>query len=150
MKVQVTGLRELRRALKEVDKDLPKELRAAHKDIAVFVAGRAQGAASGRAKGAIRPRATQKAAKIALTSGRRGDALAVMMGQRRRSGWYGYRRYQRSKARQFRPWVGNQWDPGETGGQPYEVGPAINASLDEVVEMYGDAIDRLVTRAGFR
>ena len=72
-----------------------------------------------------------------------------MMGQTRRSGWYSRLRYRGSAGRQFRKWVGNQWDPGETGAVPYEVGPAINASLDEVVDMYGDALERLFRRAGF-
>lgn len=70
--VQVTGLRELQAAFRQVDKELPKELRKAFKVIAAHVAGVAQQRTpfvEGTAARSIRPRATQKGAGIAFPGG---------------------------------------------------------------------------------
>jgi len=144
--IRVRGLPEFRRELKAVDKAFGKELRQVHLKVARLVADRAKAAAPARARKAIRARATQRSASIEMVNNP-ADALGILWGMRRRSGWYGARRYRQSSGRQFRPWVGNQWDPGETGGQPYYVGPAINASVDEVVELFGDGIEKLAARA---
>lgn len=144
--VKVRGLDEFRREIKKVDKEFGKELRQVHLAIAKMVAGRAQAAAPARVTKAIRPRATQKSAFV-QTRTVPPYALGVFWGMRRRSGWYAAHRYRGSSGRQFEPWVGNQWDPGETGGQPYFIGPAINDSVDEVIDMYGDAIEKLAGKA---
>ena len=144
--VEVRGLAEFRRELKKIDKAFGKELRQVHLAISKMVADRARAAAPPGIKKAIKARATQSAAYVS-TVARPDRALGVLWGMRKRSGWYGARRYRQSTGRQFEPWVGNQWDPGETGGQPYFIGPAINNSVDEVLEMYGDAIEVLAAKA---
>lgn len=145
IRVEARGLDQLRKALKQIDPAIGKELRQVWLKAAKLVVERAEGSAPARAKGAIKGRATQRAAFIRVTP-KRGDELAVFMGQTQRSGWYGWRRYRQSAARQFRPWVGNQWDPGETGGKPYFIGEPINEAADEVVDMLGDEIELLVNR----
>lgn len=145
--VQARGLDQLRKALKRIDKDLGKELRQVWLRAARMVATRAEGAAPGRAKGTIKGRATQRAAFIRITP-KRGDELAVFLGQKQKSGWYGWRRYRESQGRQFRPWVGNQWDPGEQGGRPYFIGEPINQAAEEVVDMLADGVEDLARRAG--
>lgn len=149
IKIDIQGIKQFSKAVKSVDKALAKELRLVHKKVAVFVAGRASTASPARTKGAIRPRATQTAAKIALTPGRRGDALGVFMGQTRRSGWYGKGRYRKSQGRQFDRWVGNQYTPGDSAGKPYFIGDAINSSIDEAVEMFAEGLGEVAKRAGF-
>ncbi len=145
--VHVEGLREFRRAIKEVDRELGRELRQVHLKIAELVHGRAQAATRGaHAKKALKPKATQSAAMVAIKSNR-GDELAVFFGAKRRSGWYAARRYRSSSGRQFKPWVGNQWDPGESAGKPYFIGDAINASIDEVIELYADGIEDISRKA---
>jgi len=146
--IRARGLADLRKALKGFDPELRKELRQVWLRAARHVASKADAAAPGRAKGVIKPRATQRAAFVAVRP-KRGDELAVFMGQRQRSGWYGFRRYRQSPARQFRPWVGSQWDPGETGGKPYFIGDAINDATEEVVDMVADGVDAVARRAGF-
>ena len=101
IKIDIQGIKKFSKELKSIDKELAKELRLVHKRVATFVAGRATAASPSRTKGAIKPRATQTAAKLALTGGRRGDALGVFMGQTRRSGWYRQGRYRKSEGRQF-------------------------------------------------
>lgn len=155
MDLRITGLRDFTRELKAVDRDLGKELRQAHLQIARLIEGRAQarmlrgGPQAAEAAKGVKGRATQKQAMLSITN-RPPFTLPVVMGQRRRSGWYAARRFRGSTARQFQPWVGNQWDPGETGGKPYFVGPAINESIDEAIDLFGDAIDDLARRAGFK
>lgn len=146
--VKAKDLGKLRKALKDIDKGLGKELRQVWLRAAKLVADRADSAAPQRAKGVIKPRATQRAAFVRVTP-RDGDELGVFLGMTRRSGWYRRGRYARSKGKQFRPWVGNQWDPGEQGGKPYFIGDAINESVDEVVDILGDGIEDLARRHGF-
>lgn len=146
MKIEIEGLKEFRRELKRIDSELGKELRRIHLGVSQLVASRAQAAAPGRLSGSIRPAATQKAALIRNIANP-PDALAQIWGAKRRSGWYAASRYAASAGRQFRPWVGNQWDPGERGGSPYFIGEAINASVEDVIEMIGDAFEKTAAKA---
>lgn len=146
MDVNVRGLDEFRRELKRIDKTFGKELRQVHLKVAKLVTARAQSAAPARVSKSVRPKATQKAAAIRVTANP-PYALGVFWGMRRRSGWYAARRYRGSSGRQFEPWVGNQWDPGEQGGKPYYIGDAINRSVNDVIELFGDEIERLAGRA---
>lgn len=145
--VRVKGLKPLARRLKAIDKSYGKELRKAMLLVSDLMATASVTAADRRAKKAIKGRATQKSAFVRVSSGRRGDSLAVVMGQKQRSGWYGFRRYRPSTGRQFRPWAGNQWDPGDSTAMPYEIGPAINETVPEAVDILGDALQDLIDRA---
>ena len=145
-KVTVVGLNDFRRELRRLDRALGVEMRKIHLKVSKLVAGRARRAAPPALQTAIRDSATQKAAFVG-TVPKPGYALAWIWGARRRTGWYAKGRYHDSPARQFPAWVGNQWDPGELGGSPYYIGPAINQSIDEVVELYGDEIEDLSRRA---
>lgn len=147
--VKAKDLGKLRSALKQIDKGMGKELRQVWLKAAKHVLARAESAAPSYTAGALKARATQKAAFISITAGPRGDALAEFWGMKRRSGWYSHPRYRNSAGRQKRPWVGNQWDPGEQGGKPYFVGDAINDSVDEVIDILGDGIEDLARKAGF-
>lgn len=144
--VKIEGLRRFTRELNKVDRELGREMRQVHLRVAGLVADRSRAAASSRASRGIKPKATQRAARLQVVS-KPEYALAFYLGTRRRSGWYARKRYDRSKGRQFRPWVGNQWEPGETGGKPYFIGDAINRSLDEVIEIYDEGITELARKA---
>lgn len=145
-RVTVVGLDDFRRELRRLDRALGREMRKIHLKVSKLVAGRAQGAAPGALASAIKDSATQKAAFVA-TVAKPPYALAWIWGAKRRSGWYAAGRYRGSAGRQFPKWVGNQWDPGEGGGMPYYIGPAINATVDDVIELYGDEIEDLASRA---
>ena len=149
-RVEIRGLREFQRELSKVDRSLLNELRTVHRKVSDLIGNRARAAmgASGSAKAAraIKSRATSKSAFLD-TVAKPPYALGVIWGQRKRSGWYSNPRYASSTGRQFSDWVGNQWDPGEHGGEPYYIGPAIDASLDEVERIYLEGIDDLTRRA---
>lgn len=71
-RVEVRGLRDLSRAFKQVDADLPKELRDEMKAIADHVVGVAQQRMpfrTGTAARSLKPRATQRGAGIAFPGG---------------------------------------------------------------------------------
>lgn len=66
--ITVTGLDELRRGLRRVNTELPKELTRIHRGIAQPVAERARGRAprkSGRLAGSVKAQAGQKYARVA-------------------------------------------------------------------------------------
>lgn len=155
MDIQIQGLAKFTRELKRVDSEFGKELRQSHLRVARLIENRVQarmarGGPQARAvvKG-VKTKATQKQTVVSVTDNP-AFTLGVVWGQKRRSGWYVNRRYRQSKARQFEPWVGNQWDPGDMAGKPYFVGPAVNESIDEAIDIFGDAVDDLARRAGFR
>lgn len=145
-RIEIRGLKELRRELKRMDRAWGKALREVHVKVAELVAGRARSASPGSVSGAVKGRGTQRKAIIQVGL-RPPRAIAVFMGARRRFGWYSNPRYRGSRGRQFEPWVGNQWDPGDNGGTPYFIGPAINQSVEDVIELYGDEIEKLAARA---
>lgn len=65
--VRIEGLREFQRGLKSLDRDLPKALRLAFNDAADIVISDARPrvpSRSGRAKGTVRARSTQTAARV--------------------------------------------------------------------------------------
>lgn len=150
--VEIKGLQDFRRDLRALDRKLPNEVRKLHRKVSDHVADKARrGAAAGdaqsrKAVGAIKARATQRAAYIE-TVPKPAFALGVFWGMKRRTGWYANPRYEGSNARQFQPWVGNQWDPGDAGGKPYFIGEAINQSIDEVQDIYLEGIDDLAKHA---
>jgi hypothetical protein len=150
-RVEVRGLRDFRRELRRLDdgRELRRGLTAIHRDIAKLVRRRTEAAAPPDVKQSLGHRATQAAAFLTM-SPRPPRALGVFWGAKRRFGWYAASRYAQSSARQFEPWVGNQWDPGETGSfgsRPYYIGAAIDRSVDEIIDMLGDGLEDLARRA---
>lgn len=143
---RIRGLREFRRELKAMDSRWGPALRRTFLEVANRVAGAADAAAPSRVKGSIRGRGTQRGAFVDVVA-RRGDEIAVVMGAKGRFGWYAAPRYSGSSGRQFAPWVGNQWVPGETGGKPYFIGDPINREVEPALETLADGIEDLARRA---
>ncbi len=144
--VEVVGLAAFRSALRNVDGRFNNTFRTLNRRVSDLVGGRARSAAGSSLGRAIKSRATNTSAYIE-TVPKPPYALAHLWGAKRRTGWYSNPRYAASAARQFPAWVGNQWDPGETGGQPYHIGPAINRSVDEVMALYSEAITEVAKDA---
>lgn len=143
--IQIEGLRELSKALKNLSPEQAKELRQANKDAAQIAADAARSRALARggsaAKGAssIRASAGVRSASVGFGGARApwmggSEFGANREGQRRRStGTYvGYR--------QFDVWRGS----GRSAG--YFVYPAIRASEDRIVEQYTQTLDQLIER----
>lgn len=72
-KIEITGLRELQRALKQMDTELPKQLRVALNEASGIVVDYAYARMprkSGRAAGSLKARSSQRVVRVAL-GGRR-------------------------------------------------------------------------------
>lgn len=136
--VEVIGLKELIKGLKEADAALPKELGRASKDAADIVVTAASALASsvgGAARHAAPSlKAAAQARQAAVSYG--SDALPMAMGAE-----FGAKRYP-----QFKPFRGNQWE-GD-GGPGYVLSPTIKDKHAEFETAYLAAIDR-ITKSAF-
>lgn len=157
--IRVEGLRELRSALRSVDKALPKNLQVENKAFAQEVAGVVRGvyqgqhpAQSGRGAASIRGLASQSSASIALGSARAPYMLGQEFGANQRAS-LGGRRYgvaggrarsiKKSSMRQFPRYVPS--DSGR-GGRGYFMYPTLRARLPRLQQRYLEAIDRAFDR----
>lgn len=145
--IEVEGLAELNRALKQLGKETQRELRDASKEVATEVASEA--AAAARALGGVAARvAPTVKASAGVTSagvGFGGSAAPEAGGaefganrereRTRKTGTYvGYR--------QFQPWRGN----GEQAG--YFVYPTIRRNSEHIADTYLEHINELTGRLG--
>jgi len=144
--VHVVGMAEFLAGLQAANVQTTKAMTTAHRRVAALVVKRAKPAAPGDTKAALRPIGRKDQAVIRVGS-KPGRAIGTFMGAKRRFGWYAAGRYQASKGRQFRPWVGNQWDPGEQAGKPYFIGSPINESTEEALEVYQDELEKVYVLA---
>jgi hypothetical protein len=153
MEINDKQLKALRTELRRLKPDSPEWARRfgqVNKTGGTVIVEDAQRRASGlgrqqsRAARAIKASSGQMGIRIRLAGGSSvPTALAAFLGQNQRSGWYARRRYKHSAGRQFQPWVGNSWEPGGPGG-PLAINPAIRANLDDVLDMWGDAVEDLM------
>ena len=141
--IAVQGLDELRRELKKLD--LTDDLKQANYDAAELVVRSAQSRASSKLE--------RKAARSLKPS--RAAAKAVVTGGGAKAPFFGGAEFgaQQNRKRtspsgrtflghnQFQPWRGS----GSTAG--YFLYPAIRAETARIVEIYGDAIDRITKPA---
>lgn len=135
--VQVDGLRELRRSLRQAqDLEDLRDLRDGLKDAANIVARDAQGrvpSRTGRARDSIRATA--------------GGNTAYVKGGKARVPYYGWldfgsRTPNRGNSRSVGPWSGS--GKGPNGGR--FIYPAIDAKRDEVVELVAEAVEHALSR----
>lgn len=130
--VNVRGLAELNRALKELGPEVRNELKAANVEVGEMVATDAKGIAQGlggvaaKVAPSIRATKTQNGAGVAF-----GGAAYPFVG----GAEFGSYRY-----KQFKPWRGNGSDAG------YFVYPAIRQDSDEIAETYMERLDDLMRK----
>lgn len=145
--VKVTGLQEVRSALKRCeDADRQAELKQANFDVAELVVREGRSGASGVSSMAARAaetlRAGRQLAKATVTLGgaRAPFALGAEFGAGRdvRRGNVGGNPPRPGRGwNQFMGWRGNGEDAG------YFLYPAIRENTPEIVDRYGDAIERI-------
>jgi hypothetical protein len=130
--VNVEGLAELRRALKAVSADAPKELNAASKEVASFVADDARSAAAGlggvaaKVAPSISPSGTARGGAINLGGASYPMALGAEFGGRGRP-----------TTQQFQPHL------GRTG---YFVYPTIRRDGDRIESEFSEKLDDLMRK----
>lgn len=135
--VNVKGLSEIRKALKEVGPENAKEMvkvgRDVAKDVATKARGKAQSLGGVAAKSAtsVRPSAGATSAGVGFGGNSAPWAPGAEFGGGRRP-----------TTRQFEPWRGS----GEGAG--YFVYPTIRANSDQIVESYQSGLDDVLKKAG--
>lgn len=144
VRVKVDGLDDFRRDLRRVDDD--EAMTKANKRVADLLEARTKAASPPHVARAISGSGGRLAAELVVGPSP-PHALVGVMGAKRRTGWYSLPPYRESTGRQFPPWVGTSWDPGERGGAPYHLGPVINASVDDVADIYADEFEQAARRA---
>jgi HK97 gp10 family phage protein len=151
--VEIIGLREFRRELKQAGQQWPKELRQANKDAAEIVAADARRRAprgphlgGGRVRpvvSSIRALASQGRGQVAIGGASTPHAQVLEFGgtipRRGQTGTAAIQARHGSFAK-----AGLSVTP--VRAQPY-LYPALAAKADEVVEFYGEALDRVYRRA---
>lgn len=136
--IEVRGLREVQSAFRQIDKDLPKELRDEFRGIAVAVAADAARRVphrTGKAAASIRPRATQRSAGLAFGG--------------RAAPYFPWLDFGGSTGKGHRPGVGGSGSvkrPVLSGGR--YVYPAIEDNEDAIIQAAGDAVVTLARKNG--
>lgn len=145
-RVEIQGLKSFQAELRSLSKDLPKELRPIHLKAANLVAPKAAASFASRrgvssaVAASVKAMAQQRVAIVRIGgSGKAASALGAEFGGGK------YRKGNPSPAggytSQFEPWRGN----GARAG--YSLFPALRSSTDEIVDLYGDALEDLARRA---
>lgn len=137
--VQVHGLNELNRALRELGPGLQRELKGANLDVARFVADDAESAARSLGGVAAKAAPSIKAAARNVAAGVSfgGSSAPYAMGAEFGGG-------RRSTTQQFKPWRGSG------SGAGYFVYPTIRRDAERIEDEYGEAIDDLLRKVGLK
>lgn len=130
--VGVEGLDDLRRALKAISATAPKELNAASKDVAAFVADDARGLAEGL--GGV---AAHVAPSIKGSGTARGGAITLGGAAHPEAAGAEFGGQGRPTTQQFKPHL------GRTG---YFVYPTIRRDADRIEEAYTEKLDDLMRK----
>lgn len=145
-RVEVRGLKDFQRELRRIDKELPKELRKVHMAAATLVAEGTRAKFLGRpgVTGAVpksvKAMAQQRSAAVRI--GGKGKAEAAL-GHEFGGGKYGPGRPSPAGGytTQFPAWRGSGSDAG------YALYPTLREKTDDLIELYGDALDEVASRA---
>lgn len=141
--VQVQGLAELRKELKLLNagkkwtQELSKLSRKVSRSVVMWSRGEATGMQAHFARN-IRGTGGPAGARIGIDR----VANAAFWGAHKRTGWNDGNGPANQPA-----WVGASWQVGVAGQGPYAINPAIADHMDEIIEMYGDGIDDITSRA---
>lgn len=154
--VTVRGLKSLRRGLKQIGPEWPRELRKVNKEIADRAATLARTKATGmggvhaKAAGAIKGYATGVAASVGVPTSGKSTPMAglAFWGAKAQTGWYAADKFNQSTGAQHPKWVGASWEVAVSGQGPYAINDALADLTDELLEAHEDAIERLVFRTG--
>jgi hypothetical protein len=131
--VKVDGLTDFRKELKKLEDEgqFLSDLKEANFEVASMVVDRARAFASTR---------QQRKAAESLKAGR-GAARATISGGGARYPFFAGAEFGSIQFTQFPEWRGSSYDAG------HFLYPTIRQSSDDIVELYGDAIEKITGRA---
>jgi hypothetical protein len=154
--VRVEGLDDFRRGLRKAEKSVKADFRKKERKIATLVVGEARKFAVGEggstahfASSVYNASGSSRGAAVGV----RPQANAAFWGAKKRTGWYGARKYRQGRVKrtarflhnreqgtQHPKWIGNSWEVGGSGG-PLAINPAIRHELPTIDRLYLEAID---------
>lgn len=135
-RIDVEGLRDLQRELRAVDAAFPRELRVANKEAAEIVAKgtrakfESMGGSAPKVAPTVKALAQQRNASVKIGGGSSVGGQVAMGNE-----------FGSVEFKQFPSWRGNSTGAG------YALWPTIRETREEVIDFYGDAIDRLARKA---
>ena len=132
--IKVEGLNEFRRELKKLEENLTPELKQINYELATQVTSWAQTKAA-----AVSPQAS-KAAKEGLKASRTAARAQVILGSNRAPYALGAE-FGALRWKQFQRWRGNATGAG------YFLWPSIRDHREEIMDIYGEALDKLASKA---
>jgi len=135
--IQVSGLRELNKALKDLGPEFPKEMRKVNKEVATGVKDHAL-----RNALALGGTAAHIAPSLKASGGVNSAAVALGGAAHPAAGGAEFGGQRRPTTQQFKPWRGS----GSNAG--YFLYPAIREDADDIYNDYLGALDDLVKRVG--
>lgn len=147
--VEIRGLTEFQRALRQIDRSLPRELRKVNKSAAEIVADAARtraqslGGVAAKSAPSIKATAEQRRAKVALGGARYPFALGANFGALHDVPRIGPSGRQFAGYNQFPQWGGNQFTGGANDRFLYW---AISRKRDKFMGEYERLIDAFVDR----
>jgi hypothetical protein len=152
------AMKALRRAFRAVDSEATKELKAAYREVAGFLARAAQVRArtgtplQRKMVKAIKPGATVSRGPTVKVSAAKTTpaAFPAFWGIERRLGWFAKDKYAAytSQDQKLPKWVGNTWDTAVKGQGPYRINDAFADEVDRALDVMARAIAKAAERAG--
>lgn len=131
--VEVRGLDQFRKELRALDKSFGREMGKANKEAADVVAqasrakASAKGGVTAKASPSIVASAAQRVAKVAIGGPRYPYGPGSVTGSK--------------KYPQFGPWQGPDYEDW------HAIGPAVRDTEDKFIDVYGDVLEKLASRA---
>jgi hypothetical protein len=138
-KVEVEGLKEMRRALEAAAPGLREQIKQANISVAEHVAESARSRAS--AMGGVAAKAAPS-----IRANRTNAYAAVSGGGARYPYFYGAE-FGSLKYKQFKGWRGNQWTPWGDSGVGYFLHPTIRDQRQQIIDTYNAALTKAVKEA---
>ncbi|BEP14815.1 hypothetical protein acdb102_31260 [Acidothermaceae bacterium B102] len=137
--IQVQNLSKFRSALKQAGPGLVEQVKATNYQVASSVAQSARTLASSQGGVAARTAPSIRGIKSSASSQVRigGANYPFALGAE-----FGSLRY-----KQFKSWRGNQWAAWGASGVGYFLHPTIRAQRDQIMQTYGDNVEKIMTAA---
>lgn len=155
--IDVKGLKEFRKALRELGPEFPKALAQAHRNVAQIAErvsqaeARRMGGVQAKSAKAIRGRGNQRSARLAIrpsNSPRNPTAMAnvAFWGAKKRTGWYA-KQNSPNGGQQHPTWVGAAWAVADPNAGPYAINVALHNNMDDIFAAFEAELDRLIAKA---
>lgn len=152
--MEVRGLDDFRRELRQAGGDHAKALTKANRRVGREVAGKAKsnarlaGGVWAKAAPAISGRGNRDGASVGVANTNRAPmARPAFWGAKARTGWFANPVKYAGYSSQHPEWVGNRWEAASRTEGPYVINYTVLEEVPEILDVYGDEIEDLYRKA---